>query len=130
MSRDPIKAAELLSDGPNIYSYVANDPVNYADLSGEFAGPPPVETIEVCVIGLAAAPVEIPVGAIVIGTTVVCGVVYAVYQICKKKPKKVECHWTGVVVEHIPSLKECQYKCKDGTIIYRGGPPCADVVTK
>jgi len=43
-----------------------------------------------CVTGLALLPVEVPVGAIVLGTTVVSGVVYIVWKACCK-PKGPQC---------------------------------------
>ena len=38
LSRDPLENAEL-SEGPNLYAYVRNDPVNLVDLSGKSWGP-------------------------------------------------------------------------------------------
>jgi len=106
LSRDPIRNAELLPEGPNLYAYVADDPVNLTDPSGQFAGP-------VCVVVVVTAPAEAPVGAILVGTAIVAGVVYFIYKLCKKKPK--------------PPDETCWCVCPSGaTFTYKvvAGAPC------
>ena len=85
-SRDPVgepgfevmrqvQAAGLFAGGPNRYLFVQNDPLNRYDINGLFPA-------AACAGGLVLAPIEIPVGAVVVGTVVVAGVTYIVWELC------------------------------------------------
>ena len=54
ISRDPLKDAEMLPEGPNLYGYVANSPINYTDPTGKFVFVIPVAYVVVAAAGAAA----------------------------------------------------------------------------
>jgi RHS repeat-associated protein len=69
ISRDPLGTTA----GLNLYEYGHNTPVNTYDSDG----------LNPAVACAAAVGLGIPVGAAIVGTVVVCGVVYLIWQVCK-----------------------------------------------
>jgi len=77
----------FLDEEKNLYEFASNDPVSYYDVDGLLV-PAPVGVAVRCIVGLALAPAEIPLGATVIGVTVIGGATYAVWKLCFCKPPK------------------------------------------
>jgi len=128
--------ASLAAREANRYLYVRNDPLNSYDVNG--LNP----AVGVCIIGVAAAPIEVPVGAIIVGTAVVAGVAVITWQLCKHLCNRPEiCPLTGQMDQppigdpvdglgdggYTPPLKICIYGCpKHGVVrqYYPEGTKC------
>jgi len=95
LSKDPINEAGFnlvsgrkgkfaLEEEKNLYGFLDNDSLGDYDINGLSAA----AAAGACIGGIAALPVEIPAGAIIVGTTVVAGVAVIVWRLCKcEKPK-------------------------------------------
>jgi RHS repeat-associated protein len=58
------------------YIFVGNDPLDNYDVNGLNPA--------ACAIAIALSPVEIPAGAVILGTVAIGGTIYITYEICQK----------------------------------------------